>query len=420
ARNCILSTLFHEPSTRTRLSFETAMLRLGGHVISSDNPGMTSAAKGETIADSVRVIENYADIIVIRHPSEGAARVAADYSEIPVINGGDGGHEHPTQTLCDLYTLKKEKKDLKGLHVVLVGDLKHGRTIHSLVYALARFGAYISTQAAKGLELPDHAKRRLREEFSAVPTKLNSADVVYIADSQGESSQNQINEMRGWDVNFSKEFKQKLNMNIDILYMTRLQKERLSVNADTKEYTTVVNQAFLKPDKYKNTTVLHPLPRNEELGYDMDNDPRGAYFRQAAYGVAVRMALITFLLELKAPHQTQQMAPNNSYRDYISPIGGIRCTNTRCITEERSEQRYLRPEFYYLDYHTISDTLRCIYCEHEVAPACYGYISNKKFFQNMSSFKQLTDNIIFFDSTESALKAGYTKSTSKNIKTKSF
>src|SRR5712691_1647658 len=165
ASNFILASLFYEPSTRTRLSFESAMLRLGGEVITSADPATSSAAKGESLADSVRVISNYADIMVIRHPRDGAARLAAEYSAIPVINGGDGSHEHPTQTLCDLFTLKKKNKRIKNLKVAISGDLRGSRTIHSFVYALARFGATIMPMAAKGMELPEHVDRRLREEF---------------------------------------------------------------------------------------------------------------------------------------------------------------------------------------------------------------------------------------------------------------
>ncbi len=161
----ILATLFYEPSTRTRLSFESAMLRLGGDNITSADPTVSSAAKGESLADTIRVIGNYADIVVIRHPRDGAARLAAEYSQIPVINGGDGSHEHPTQTLCDLFTLRSKNKGLKNMKVAISGDLKGSRTIHSFVYALARFGATIDPLPAPGMELPTHVARRLREEF---------------------------------------------------------------------------------------------------------------------------------------------------------------------------------------------------------------------------------------------------------------
>src|SRR5579863_8530881 len=192
----ILATLFYEPSTRTRFSFESAMLRLGGQVLASSDPATTSAAKGESLADTVRIIENYADLIVLRHPCEGAARAAAQYVDIPVINGGDGSHEHPTQTLCDLYTLRSERKSIKGLNVLLIGDLKNGRTVHSLVFGLARFGANIITMPAEGLELPAEVHNRLRHEFhcdiktegiSQFLGKGSESPIgaIYIAPSQG-------------------------------------------------------------------------------------------------------------------------------------------------------------------------------------------------------------------------------------------
>src|SRR6476646_8704 len=186
----ILASLFYEPSTRTRLSFESAMLRLGGANITSADPAVSSAAKGESLADTIRVIGNYADIIVIRHPRDGAARLAAEYSHIPVINGGDGSHEHPTQTLCDLFTLRSKNKGLKNMKVAISGDLKGSRTIHSFVYALARFGATIVPLPAPGMELPEHVDRRLREEFrSRMVSKGkggddDSIDALYVTSDQ--------------------------------------------------------------------------------------------------------------------------------------------------------------------------------------------------------------------------------------------
>src|SRR6478609_3841686 len=197
ARDFVLATLFFEASTRTRLSFESAMLRLGGRCLSSSDASQTSAAKGETIADMVRVVGNYADALVIRHPLEGAARVAADYAGLPVINAGDGSHEHPTQTLCDLYTLRAAHAEkgrprsihsIKDLNVVICGDLLHGRTVHSLVYALARLKARIIPRAAPGCELPEHVASRLARDYHCLPISKDNAedglppevDIVYL------------------------------------------------------------------------------------------------------------------------------------------------------------------------------------------------------------------------------------------------
>src|SRR5205085_2818715 len=188
ASNSILASLFYEPSTRTRLSFESAMLRPGGDVITSADPATSSAAKGESLADSVRVIANYADVMVIRHPRDGAVRLAAEYSPIPVINGGDGSHEHPTQTLCDLFTLKQKHKTFNDLTIAISGDLKGSRTIHSFVYALARFGANIALSPAAGMGLPANVDARLREEFGRQRANYvgndTSIDAWYIGPDQ--------------------------------------------------------------------------------------------------------------------------------------------------------------------------------------------------------------------------------------------
>src|SRR6266481_7955425 len=224
ASNSILASLFYEPSTRTRLSFESAMLRLGGEVITSADPATSSAAKGESLADSVRVIANYADIMVIRHPRDGAVRLAAEYSPIPVINGGDGSHEHPTQTLCDLFLLKKKNKHLKNLKVAISGDLKGSRTIHSFVYALARFGAHIDPMPAPGMELPAHVDRRLREEYRCeIVSKhgdeaAGSIDALYVTPDQPH----QQSLFSGPEVDYGGVVQKK----VDAVYVTRFQKER--------------------------------------------------------------------------------------------------------------------------------------------------------------------------------------------------
>src|SRR5205085_3758241 len=233
ASNSILASLFYEPSTRTRLSFESAMLRLGGEVITSADPTTSSAAKGESLADSVRVISNYADIMVIRHPRDGAARLAAEYSPIPVINGGDGSHEHPTQTLCDLYTLRRDSRKLGNLNVAISGDLKGSRTIHSFVYALARFGSNIILMPARGMELPEYVVDRLLHEFNCsvrpatdVEVASSSVDALYVSPEKPHQLSLMSTDVVDISVtvNLSK---------IDVVYVTRFQKERWTEAAES-------------------------------------------------------------------------------------------------------------------------------------------------------------------------------------------
>src|SRR5262245_51143399 len=334
----ILATLFYEASTRTRLSFESAMVHLGGHVLSSADPKTTSAAKGETIADTIRVIENYADAIVIRHPCEGSIRVAADYASVPIINAGDGGHEHPTQTLCDLYTLRQEKGKLKDLNVLLWGDLKNGRTVHSLVYGLARFGARIIPMPAEGYGLPEHVTRRLLRDYDCVPLAredltANSSstlpvDVVYVTPEKPHQRSlfSDVKE-KGADV-----LKVGLPHNalskLDALYVTRLQKERMP-DADSADRYPVVNKEFLKDPRYRHSSVTHPLPGVNELGYDLDKDPRAVYFDQAANGVPVRMALIAALLNIKSGILGAS-PPKKKHALYTRTT--MPCDNPLCVT----------------------------------------------------------------------------------------
>lgn len=263
----ILATLFYEPSTRTRLSFESAMLRLGGSVIGFSSTEGSSVAKGESLADTIRTVASYSDIIAIRHPSEGAARVAAEYSRVPVINAGDGGHQHPTQTLLDLFTIKKKKGSIKGLNVMLAGDLKFGRTTHSLALALARFGVNLFFSSPPGLEMPDYIIRTLSEEYG-----INSRISHNIRENISE---------------------------VDVIYMTRVQRERL-VEAEYLKYrgSYILTKEVLKEVK-EDAIIMHPLPRVDEISKEVDMDSRAIYFEQAYFGVPVRMALITILLGVK-------------------------------------------------------------------------------------------------------------------------
>lgn len=264
-----LATLFYEPSTRTRLSFEAAMLNLGGSVLGFSSANTSSAAKGESVADTIRVVSGYADICAMRHPKEGAPLVASMYSKIPVINAGDGGHQHPTQTLTDLMTIRAKKGSLGGITVGLCGDLKFGRTVHSLIMSLSRYqGIRFVLISPKELRLPGYV---LQEAIVKKGLPYKEADTI-----------------------------EEVMPELDILYMTRVQRERFF---NEEDYIRLKDSYILdrrkmslaKQDMY----VLHPLPRVNEIADEIDNDPRAAYFEQAQNGVYVRMALILKLLEVE-------------------------------------------------------------------------------------------------------------------------
>ena len=266
-----LATLFYEPSTRTRLSFEAAMLNLGGSVLGFASADSSSATKGESVSDTIRVISCYADICAMRHPKEGAAYVASTKSSIPVINAGDGGHQHPTQTLTDLYTIRSLKGRLSNMTVGLCGDLKFGRTVHSLINALSRYeGIRFILISPPELKVPDYIKESVLDAKNIEYRETTSLDDA-IAD-------------------------------LDILYMTRVQKERFF---NEEDYIRMKDCYILDKEKMKlakpDMYVLHPLPRVNEISVEVDDDPRAAYFRQVQYGVYVRMALIMTLLEVEKP-----------------------------------------------------------------------------------------------------------------------
>ncbi len=261
-----LATLFFEPSTRTRLSFEAAMYELGGHVLGFSEAQSSSAAKGESVADTVRVVSGYADIIAMRHPKEGAPTVASMKSLVPIINAGDGGHNHPTQTLTDLITIARKKGRLNNLTVGLCGDLKFGRTVHSLIEAMSRYeGIKFVLISPPELDLPSYVRDDILEEEGIPYVETTDLDEV-IGD-------------------------------LDILYMTRVQKERFF---NEEDYVRLKDSFILTPAKLKNAkadlSIMHPLPRVNEISVEIDNDPRADYFDQALYGKYVRMALIMKLL----------------------------------------------------------------------------------------------------------------------------
>ena len=263
----ILATCFYEPSTRTRLSFESAMTRLGGRVIGFADANSSSAAKGESVSDTIRVISCYADICAMRHPKEGAPMVASEKSRIPVINAGDGGHYHPTQTLTDLLTIRNLKGHLDGFTIGLCGDLKFGRTVHSLINALVRYpGTKFVFISPEELRVPDYIIEMLKEKNIPYEEVIRLENVM---------------------------------PKLDLLYMTRVQKERFF---NEEDYVRLKDFYVLDAAKMelasKDMLVLHPLPRVNEISVEVDDDPRAAYFRQAQYGVYVRMALILTLLGL--------------------------------------------------------------------------------------------------------------------------
>jgi aspartate carbamoyltransferase catalytic subunit len=411
----IMASLFFEPSTRTRLSFEAGMLRLGGRVITAVDIGASSLAKGESIADMAKVVGSYADIIVIRHPWEGAARVVADYAGIPVINAGDGSHEHPTQTLCDLYTIRKERQSIKGLRIALWGDLKHGRTVHSLIYALARFGATILFCPGPGLEMPEHVLRRLNTEYKGelkncrnlnqeLGSKLFPIDAIYLT----PSSPHQLAMLP--DISIRVELK----AGVDALYVTRLQKERQAPTVEEQESKKgypVVDKKLLKGKEFKKTLVMHPLPRVNELTHDVDADPRSMYFKQAAYGMPVRMALLALLLgakEVTMPEEKDSFIRKIDYPVYKRD-SGVECSNRNCVSNQETEVRYIKPEFKIVSREPL--TLRCVYCDHELHPQFVassdwheGKLENKKYHSADSHFarKIKPENLIIFASENEA------------------
>ncbi len=317
-----LATLFFEPSTRTRLSFEAAMLELGGNVIGFSEASSSSAAKGESIADTAKVISAYADIIAMRHPKEGAPYVASKNASIPIINAGDGGHAHPTQTLTDLLTIFREKGRLNDLTVGFCGDLKYGRTVHSLISALTRYeGIKVVLVSPEELKVPGYVRDGL--------LKKNGMEFQETADLD------------------------KAMPELDILYMTRIQRERFP---DQDEYERLKDSYILTLEKLDNAkkdlSILHPLPRVNEISVKVDADPRACYFKQAYNGKYIRMALILKLLE----DAENRVMGEDIEKDCI--VNEIRCKNPACITSIEQE---LDHKFRFAS--EDGGVYRCIYCE---------------------------------------------------------
>lgn len=318
-----LATLFYEPSTRTRLSFTAAMMELGGNVLGFSDAKNTSVSKGETVQDTVRVVGCFADIIAMRHHIEGAQLYASEVSKVPIINAGDGSHSHPTQTLTDLLTIKRELGQIDGITIGFCGDLRFGRTVHSLIKALSRYeDIKVVLIAPDELRLPDYIKQDVCDRMGVNYREVSTMEEV-MAD-------------------------------LDVLYMTRVQKERF---LDEDEFDRVKDSFVLDAAKLslakKNMAVLHPLPRVNEILTEVDSDPRAAYFRQVENGKFVRMALISKLLEWKDD-------PAHAMPEGDIPMldSSLRCKNPKCICNNENAPRLLR--------RTESGVLRCWYCDSKV------------------------------------------------------
>ena len=310
----ILGTLFFEPSTRTRLSFTSAMMSLGGQVLGFDNAASSSTAKGETVQDTIRMVSAYSDIIAMRHPKEGAPIAASRVATVPIINAGDGGHYHPTQTLTDLITIKRKCGRFDNLTVGICGDLKYGRTVHSLIAAMSRYeNVKFVLIAPEELKLPDYVK----EEF------LGEGKCEYVETENLEDS----------------------IPSLDILYMTRIQAERFQ---DKAQYERLKNSYILELSKLKfakpTLSILHPLPRVNEINVDVDDDPRAHYFEQAALGRYIRMALILMLLKTKGVDDRRTVGEEDET---------LECTNPHCLTlTERGIKKLFKNG-------------KCVYCDQE-------------------------------------------------------
>ena len=395
----ISASLFYEPSTRTRLSFESAMLRLGGGVITAAEMGMLSAAKGESLADTVRVVSGYADCIVLRHSSEGAARLAAQYATVPVINAGDGSHEHPTQTLCDLYTLWIERGRIEGIDVVVAGDLRYSRTIHSFVFALARFGANIICVPHRGLELPNYVVQRLREEYGAEPLRADASrlgnlasrsDVVYLT-PQKPHQLSLFTDAKGLPVE-----------HIDAVYMTRPQTERHAGDDDLEEDYLQLGSQALSAESLRDAVVMHPLPRRDEISSELDADPRSIYFKQAARGVPLRMSILAALLE-RQPLTANPLDRGASM--YPVRLGDNPCPNPTCVS--RTEVRHVTPTFRLTDRYPLRAA--CGYCSQELQIRWVGCSTTRHFHarESATARKIRPDHLVFFRDEEQAVEMGF-------------
>lgn len=399
-RGMISASLFFEPSTRTRLSFESAMLRLGGGVITAADIRTMSSSKGESLADTIRVVGGgYSDVIVLRHSSEGAARLASQYSSVPVINAGDGSHEHPTQTLCDLYNLWLERGEIEGLDIVLSGDLRYSRTIHSFAYALARFGANVICCPQPGFEMPDYVLQRLREEFGVEPQR---ADVSRLGDIASQSDALYLTPQKPHQLSLFTDTRGRDIDRVDALYMTRPQTERHPDGGRGLDNYLQIGKRQLSAEPLKQAVVMHPLPRRDELSEDLDSDPRSIYFKQAARGVPIRMAILAYLtgaISLKAEQPAREL------QAHPVSLGQNPCPNATCIS--RTEARHVMPRYRLASRHPLR--AHCAYCSHELQFQLVGSSDTREFFprDSIELRKLRPESLVFFSTAAEALTLGF-------------
>ena len=427
AQGYIMASLFFEPSTRTRGSFESAMNRLGGRVISTVGTGSSSMEKGETLVDTIRIWSKYSDAIVLRHPWEGSARLASDYASVPVINGGDGGHEHPTQTLCDLFTLIAEKKDLSGLRVALCGDLKHGRTVHSLIFGLLRFGAELFFVPGEGLELPEHVRAKIQIQYGRQIERVPTGDFQALygvggSDEGGDSSLDAIymtpsKPHQRTLLEDEPNFRLQLSDGSDVVfYVTRKQVERDAAlkgdGEDKRRYPRISKDTMRS--RFSRSIVLHPLPRVDEISYDMDEDHRSRYFVQAGYGVPVRMALLSLILGLRQWKKAAGSVESGDGEDGMVTAQGVECENPTCVVNQ--EPQGCQPGFTVMQGESSSLSFACKYCGWQNVPAFYGMRqSGRLIYKPIPRLKYISQHQLhqfrFFSNEDEALKQGYVLST---------
>lgn len=383
-KGLIMGSLFMEPSTRTRGSFESAMLRLGGGVITVADAATSSIKKGETLADTARIWSSYCDLIVLRHPWEGSARAVADYAGVPVINAGDGGNEHPTQTLVDLYTLMKEYGRIDGLSMAICGDLRKNRSVHSLIYALLRFGVNSYLISPRGFGLPDHVRHKIRRTHgvdiqseaigpfaslfesealtgaggtAADPEEIG-LDALYVTNT--EPHQLTMVGRRGARRRGVLPRSSRMS-----LYLTRRQRERERSDEDVSAPYPRVTKSVLKRPEFQQAIVMHPLPRVDEIASEVDEDHRSRYFQQASYGVPVRQALVA-LVTGKRPWSRPDETGITKRTAYGSR--GMKCTSDICVSVREPASA---PPKFALDVVAREPAVACYYCGTGSRPGCF-------------------------------------------------